>query len=580
MNMKKLTSLALTLLLVLAMAAPAFAGAVTGTITINNAADGTPAAGRTFAAYKILDVTLSGTSPAYHVPAAMLPWYTSHFRLTADELSTPGKTDEAVVARIRALDAAGMELFAEAALAAAKAASIAPEVVSGDTTTTVPYGYYVIEQTSPVAADARKSAVMIDTTNPDAVIALKADTPSIDKEIVVAGPPASDKDSDDVSVGDEVNYKITGKVPSMTGFETQYYYTVTDTLSGGLTYADSLVVKLDKGSGLVALVEGDDTGAEDYHVVITGPAALGDPTNIRIIFHDFLDYKALTGNAIEITYKAILNEKAVVGELGNPNTANLIYSNNPGNEGTPTTDDNPPDDDTVVGKSPDQKTLTFTTAIELTKVDAAAPATKLAGAKFKLEGTAMNKVLVYGDVYTADASGTYYKLKAGTYTTTAPVAPVAGGTTGTEHLYEGPDPYAKYKMENKLVVQETPLAVAAEGWTGADGILKFAGLSAGTYTLTELVSPLGYNLLTTPLTITIGVTLPATVTTGLEPATWTTSVGSVVGGIIKFDVANNKGVELPGTGGIGTTLFTIGGIVLMGAAVLLLVLRRKKQSKA
>ncbi len=578
MNMKKLTSLVLTLLLVLAMAAPAFAGGVTGTITINNAADGTAAAGRTFKAYKILDVTLSGTSPAYHVPAAMLPWYTSHFSLTADELSTPGKTDAAVVARIEAMrtNNAAMELFAQDALAAAKTAGITPETIGPVTmSATVPYGYYVIEQTSPAPTGGRVSAVMIDTTNPDAVIALKADTPGIIKAIVVAGPPASDKDADDVAVGDEVNYKITGKVPSMTGFETQYYYTVTDTLSGGLTYADSLVVKLDKGSGLVALVEGDDTGADDYHVVITGPAALGDPTNIRIIFHDFLDYKALAGNAIEITYKAILNEKAVVGEAGNPNTANLIYSNNPGKEGTPTTDDNPPDDDTVVGKTPDQKTLTFTTAIELTKVDAAAPATKLAGAKFKLEGTAMNKVLVYGDVYTANVSGTYYKLLAGTYTTTAP-------TAGTAHLYETPT--TLYIKENKLTVQETPLAVAAEGWTGADGILKFAGLSAGTYTLTELVSPLGYNLLTTPLTITIGVTLPATVTTGLETATWTATLSSgtatVDAGIIKITIGNNKGVELPGTGGIGTTLFTIGGIVLMGAAVLLLVMRRKKQTKA
>lgn len=46
---------------------------------------------------------------------------------------------------------------------------------------------------------------------------------------------------------------------------------------------------------------------------------------------------------------------------------------------------------------------------------------------------------------------------------------------------------------------------------------------------------------------------------------------------MKYVIVNNKGVELPGTGGIGTTIFyVVGGILVVGAAVLLIAKKRTK----
>ena len=47
--------------------------------------------------------------------------------------------------------------------------------------------------------------------------------------------------------------------------------------------------------------------------------------------------------------------------------------------------------------------------------------------------------------------------------------------------------------------------------------------------------------------------------------------------VISLDITNNKGFNLPATGGMGTYLFTIGGLVIMAGAALLLIASRKKE---
>lgn len=106
------------------------------------------------------------------------------------------------------------------------------------------------------------------------------------------------------------------------------------------------------------------------------------------------------------------------------------------------------------------------------------------------------------------------------------------------------------------------------------------GLKAGTYWLEETASPDGYNLLTAPVAITI--------TAG--GASWTVSVAGETGSYtyadkaaflsseasIGFNVLNSSSVELPGTGGIGTILFTIFGCgIILGGCVLLIVNRKR-----
>jgi len=99
--------------------------------------------------------------------------------------------------------------------------------------------------------------------------------------------------------------------------------------------------------------------------------------------------------------------------------------------------------------------------------------------------------------------------------------------------------------------------------TGAGGIIKIRGLDEDkTYTLTETYTLPGYNMLTEDVTLTNKVEDTGTAFADATNATWT-------------DVINNKGTTLPSTGGIGTTIFYIvGGILLVGAAIIL-VSRRK-----
>jgi LPXTG-motif cell wall-anchored protein len=95
------------------------------------------------------------------------------------------------------------------------------------------------------------------------------------------------------------------------------------------------------------------------------------------------------------------------------------------------------------------------------------------------------------------------------------------------------------------------------------------------------VAPNGYNLLTEKITLEADWTGPAKVDTGTETCTWTwkkngTAVDTgIENGVITIDVVNNAGATLPETGGIGTTIFYIAGSIMVLAAAVLLITKRR-----
>lgn len=566
--MKKVLAIILSVMFVAVMAIPAFAANDNGTITIKGT-DSVSIEGKTFNAYKILDVeakTADSTKMAYKVPAALADFYATEFLLDKTEKDF----DAQVTAKIATV--ADINAFANKALAAAKDANITPASATGETGATevaianLPYGYYVIEDTG---ATSPVSAVMLDTAT-KAEIVVKADKPTINKVIEGAKDtdPATTEDVkvNNASIGDKVPFKATTKVPSMTGY-TKYYFVVTDTLDNGLSYnTDMKVTLIHKEDGVAADAAEEDITARTTITV--------DGQTVKVVFNNFIQFAADAGDEIVLTYSANVDTDAVIGSKGNDNNVNLIYSNNPNvtDNGVDEPEDSNPETSTVIGKTPDSTTTTYVTALTITKVDADDDSV-LAGAEFEIIGTRLNTVKITKDVFTADEAGTYYLLKDGTYTTTAPVA-ATDDNAGTESYYTSTD--VKYVLTKETETVEKAENVTYTGVTDTEGKLTFTGLSAGTYTIEEIKAPAGYNILKDAITVIISCEAPAAAD---NDCVWTATVdgddATIVDGIVTMTVENTTGTELPSTGGIGTYIFyIIGAILVIGAGIILFSKKR------
>ena len=109
------------------------------------------------------------------------------------------------------------------------------------------------------------------------------------------------------------------------------------------------------------------------------------------------------------------------------------------------------------------------------------------------------------------------------------------------------------------------------------GVIYNGELDGGKYYMLENAAPDGYHRLEEPVVITVskeGVKAsycgkPTDVTTdGKDPATYTVKI------------SNTRGYILPNTGGSGTGWYTLGGILLMTAALLCYIKkRRRKEAK-
>ena len=183
---------------------------------------------------------------------------------------------------------------------------------------------------------------------------------------------------------------------------------------------------------------------------------------------------------------------------------------------------NDPGDGNSTETTPPEEVEVYTSKIVVDKYDANNPGQKLANASF---------ILVKKD----GGNETFYKYDAGTAT----VSWVAN--------------------KNDATVKTTD----------SNGATEFIGLSDGEYYLRETAAPSGYNLLDHDVKVTITHT--------------TTNVGGTVFNIgvsQKSEIPNNTGATLPGTGGIGTTIFyVLGGILLVGAVVVLITRRRMKNEQ-
>lgn len=414
--------------------------------------------GKSYSIYKIFDVTQKGDNFSYTIANEWKNFFTNG--AGKDYIigeNTGGKLNPIVVGgETKYINITDENIAEFAKVANAEIKNQTPtktEKAKGTELifTGLELGYYMIHPEGAASGtDNPNSVISLTTTKPKAEAKVKATYPTVEKTV-------EEKSYD---YGKEIEYTLKGTVPDTKGYK-KYVYTMTDTLSEGLTL-DTESVKVTVG--------GEEL---NENVKLTKEA------NKLVAEFDMLKLQEKVGKEVKITYKASLNENAVIGSEGNPNNVELEYSNNP-------------HDDTTE-KTKDSKKV-YTGAIKVIKHEEGHEEKLLAGAKFKLK----------------NSEGKFYKL------------------------------------DNNKVTWVTE-DQADEKTTGDEGVVEFKGLENGTYYLVETEAPAGFNKLTSPVEVTVDYNNQST--TKYQEA----------------KVANNSGVELPGTGGMGTTLFTIlgGGVILI-----------------
>ena len=419
-------------------------------------------------------------------------------------------------------------------------------------------GYYVIEETelgNNTDEGAMTSYLLGLYSKADgAEIKVKSSIPSVEKKIqenVKTGNwENADKygdrynDTADFCIGDTVPFKLIGTLPSTLSSYDTYKYVFHDTLGKEFTVAggqlDSFAVTEVKIGG-TAISSGYTVKAE------TGE---GDVTNITVTFDDIKkviadnNISVNSNTTVEVTYNAVLNQSAAIGKPGQKNEVYLEYSNNPNNGGDGTS------------KTPVDKVIAFTYELDVTKVDGVNNETKLKDAKFAL--------------YRMVGENKQYAVLSPDFKVEKWLTMDATFGTDGEATNEG----------------DKPTVVSSD----ADGQFKFIGLDDGIYYLEETKAPTGYNKLTDPVKVTITADTSNAqddnTINGDELVTLTIKTGDngadVNGDLDKGSVAatieNNSGSSLPSTGGIGTTMFYVGGGVLVaGAGVILITKKRAKK---
>lgn len=476
-------------------------------------------------------------------------------------------------------------------------------------------GYYLIVESAVSTDDEGDvySLVMLDTAGHDNItVQTKEERPTLEKIISaddnqIGGDIDDGGKSDNVSVGSHVEFTLTATVPSHAQYYDYYYFIIDDTLSEGLTFVNDEHHPLTVSVGTTPLVAGTD------YILYTGDNAEGKTFQIAM-----LNAKDHAGKTITVKYWATLNEKAVIGEdVGNTNTADLTYSNNPNFSYLPDNGNPPPsgkpaeDSDIPLGNTPDAITRTYTTGIQLIKVDQEHE--PLTGAVFTVTGDNIVKVLtVTGTTYVADTNGDFWRLKDGTYTNVTPhndqYVKITDGTRTGGYVKRGENfdvaskeqladsniqlyklskgsisYYAntttKYKVASYSYVVKDPTGIKTyQAAVDEHGYLVLAGLGEGTYTITETQTPAGYNTVD-PITVVISWEPPKT-EDGTDCTWQATMNGNTVlstnaQGLFELEIVNEAGAELPETGGMGTTLIYVVGGILFAAAVVLLVTKKR-----
>ena len=464
--------------------------------------------------------------------------------------------------------------------------------------------YFVKDKDASVTAGEHYTKFMLQVIKNTEVVAKDTHTTS-DKYIVEDNNNVNDNDA---AIGDTITYVSSlTPVPDPTRYN-RYKLEMRDIMEVGLTFTgiDGIYLDYPDGKTKKSLAFSEDYDLyinDELHNEFCGYTTgenpqpvkpLADPvdkdaptgaTNIRIVFKNV---KELIGNndaqdnavggTLRVYYTAVLNKNAEIAPNSNDNTVHFVYSNNPNKvyEGDEIIFND------VTGETPSKTVETYTTTLEVLKTDAK-DNHSLEGAIFTIESQEFNVTLVTAEVFEKDATGEYWALVDGSYTKTDPKTV----TDKTQYV----DPLTKYKKVTYTREVLEPETKTYKVCSDANGKIFLEGVKAGTYIIKEIAAPDGYNLLLDETKIVIDWNYVHSVATWESPeATEKTnanggfSLGNGSSSSVtmkdngtKFSVTieNHSGTLLPGTGGIGTTIFYVVGSIMVVAAGVLLITKKR-----
>ncbi|TDE69688.1 isopeptide-forming domain-containing fimbrial protein, partial [Streptococcus vicugnae] len=225
----------------------------------------------------------------------------------------------------------------------------------------------------------------------------KTSVPSVEKKVKdtndTTGETTDWQDSADYDINDSVPFQLTATLPDNLDSYDEYYLELSDTLSSGLTYNKDAKVYLVN---------------DDEKTDVTSSFTIADDgSSFKINNLKSLD-GVTSSTKVVVEYTATLNENAVIGSEGNPNTVKLIYSNNPNYTGSGET--------SPTGETPEDTVIVFTYKVVVNKVKEDKK-TPLEGAEFtlskKLADGSLQEVAVVKN--TAGTTFTFSGLDDGDY---------------------------------------------------------------------------------------------------------------------------------------------------------------------
>ena len=368
------------------------------------------------------------------------------------------------------------------------------------------------------------------TDKTSATMTIKNERPDLEKDIKKGDDTWSEDNNADYSIGDDVPYRVKVSVPS--NIAELKTFNITD-VPTNLKFNNDLVIYTDADCTTSAgLTEGTD-----YTVV---PDSTGNGFVVDFVNEGMTEaFKAYAGKDLYLYYTAELLSGAVITTEGNPNEVTLDYSN-------AIYPDNQPD---MPNNGKDEK-----------------------------ESHIKDHAIVYT-----------FQIKV-TKTTEDGKTPLAGAT------------FELYRCEQAGLTDESAIEAGeliGTYTTGTDGLITQKGLENGNYYLIETKAPADYNLLKAPVEVTLQVEYATSYSSEsswkLEDGEWvlvkhtvTSTIftqgdsdaedNNVTDGSYDFVIVNKKGFQLPTTGGAGTLLASLIGILLMGGGAFVFISSRKRKS--